>query len=216
MKIFTFWRSLASLRVRIGMNLKGLEAEQHFVNIFAGEQNEAEYKSINPQGLLPALYDGEGLPLVQSLAILEYLDETHPNPPFLPTDPRGRARVRALAHIAAGDSHSLVTPRVRAYLGKDYGVDEAGQLKWAHHWLDLGLTAIEDHLVQERETGLYCHGDQVTIADISVASLCVGQQLFGAKLDAYPRLAGIFERCMAQPAFKSAHPLAQPDAPKPT
>jgi maleylacetoacetate isomerase len=213
MKIFTFWRSLASFRVRIGMNLKGISADENFVDIFAGKQNEPGFKLINPQGLLPAIVDGQGPPLVQSLAILEYFDEIHPEPPLLPKDPRGRARVRALAQIAASDAHSLFTPRVRNYLGKNYGVDEAGQLNWARHWIDLGLRAIEDHLTSEDETGLYCHGDQITIADISVASLAVGQQLFGGTLTAYPRLAEIFDRCIEHRAFATAHPLAQPGAP---
>jgi maleylacetoacetate isomerase len=213
MKIFTFWRSLASFRVRIGMNLKGIHADESFVDIFAGKQHEPEFRSINPQGLLPAIVDGQGPILVQSLAILEYFDETHPEPPLLPKDPRGRARVRALAHMAAGDAHSLITPRVRGLLAKDYGIDEVGQLKWARHWLDLGLQAIDDHLARDQETGLYCHGDQITIADISVASLAAGQQLFGGTLAAYPTLSQIYDRCMEHKAFATAHPLAQPGAP---
>lgn len=216
LQFFSFWRSLASFRVRIGMNLKGLDAEDVTIDLFAGAQMKPDYLRVNPQGLLPALVDGQGPPLVQSLAILEYLDETHREPPLLPQDPRGRARVRALAQIAAGDAHSLVTPRVRAFLAKDCGIDEAGQLRWARHWIGLGLAAIESHLAQERETGLYCHGDHITIADISVVSLAVGQNLFGGTLEAFPVLSRIFERCMAQPAFKSAHPLAQPGAPTPT
>ncbi len=215
MKIFTFWRSLASFRVRIGLNLKGLVPEPIYVDLFKGEQRGADYTAVNPQGLLPALIDGDGPPLVQSLAILEYLDETHPEPPLLPKDPRGRARARALAQIAAGDAHSLVTPRVRGVLGAEFGIDEAGQTKWARHWVGLGLQSIEDHLARESETGHYCHGDNVTIADISVMSLAVGQQLFGATLDAYPTLGAIFERCMKLEAFSTAHPLAQPGAPKP-
>nr|WP_245270691.1 maleylacetoacetate isomerase [Beijerinckia mobilis] len=214
MQIFTFWRSLASFRVRIGLNLKGLAPEQIFVNIFTGELQEPAYKAVNPQGLLPALIDGDGPPLVQSLAILEYLDETHPEPPLLPKDPRGRARARALAQIAAGDAHSLVTPRVRGFMAKTYHIDEAGQTLWAHHWIGLGLEAIEAHLAQEKETALFCHGDQPTIADISVISLAVGQQLFGGTLDAYPTLAAIFDRCMAIEAFSAAHPLRQPGAPQ--
>ncbi len=214
MKLFTFWRSLASFRVRIGLNLKGLAAEQVFIDLPCGQQYADAYKSINPQAVLPTLIDGEGTPLVQSLAILEYLDETHPEPPFLPKDPRGRARVRALAHIAASDAHSLFTPRVRGFLGSEFGVDEAGQIKWARHWLALGLQAIEDHLTREPETGLFCHGDNVTIADISVISLAVGQQLFGGTLSAYPTIAAIHDRCMKQKAFSAAHPLAQADAPK--
>ncbi|VFU11022.1 maleylacetoacetate isomerase [Methylocella tundrae] len=214
MKIFTFWRSLASFRVRIGLNLKGLAPEQVFVDLFKGQHCAPAYLAINPQGLLPALIEGEGPPLVQSLAILEYLDETHPSPPLLPADPRGRARARALAQIAAGDAHSLVTPRVRGYLAAEFGVDETGQTKWAHHWLGLGLQSIEEHLTRESETGLYCHGDTVTIADISVVSVAVGHQLFGGALDAYPRLAEIIDRCLQLEAFSAAHPLKQPGAPK--
>jgi maleylacetoacetate isomerase len=215
MQIFTFWRSLSSFRVNIGLNLKGLTPEPIYVDLFKGEQRAQPYLAVNPQGLLPALIDGEGPPLVQSLAILEYLDETHPEPPLLPQDPRGRARVRALAQMAAGDAHSIVTPRVRGYLGKTLSIGEEAQTQWARHWVGLGLQAIELHLVEEKETGLYCHGNEVTIADISVISLAVGQQLFGGTLEAYPRLAGIFDACMKLEAFSSAHPLKQPGAPAP-
>jgi maleylacetoacetate isomerase len=215
MKIFTFWRSLASFRVRIGLNLKGLVAEQCFINLPAGEQRAPDYTAINPQGLLPALIDGEGTaPLVQSLAILEYLDETHPEPPFLPKDSRGRARVRALAHMAAGDAHSLFVPRVRNYLSAHFKADEEAQNDWARHWTNEGLRAIEVHLAGGKETGRYCHGESPTIADISVVSLAVGHHFFKGTLDAYPTLARIYAQCMTLEAFASAHPLKQPGAPQ--
>ena len=215
MQIFTFWVSLASFRVRIGMNLKGLKADEVHVDITTGAQFAPAYLAVNPQAVIPAIVDGEGPPLVQSLAILEYLDETHPEPPFLPKDPRGRARVRALAHIACGDAHSLIVPRVRTFLEKTYGVSEEGVTQWVRHWFAEGMRAIEAHLAHEKETGLYCHGDSVTLADISVVSLAAGHQRFGGTLDAYPTLAGIYARCMAQPAFAAAHPLRQPGAPHP-
>jgi maleylacetoacetate isomerase len=215
LKIFTFWRSLASFRVRIGLNLKGLPSEQEFVSLVAGEHHRPEYTCINPQAALPSLIDGEGTtPLVQSLAILEYLDETHPEPVFLPKDPRGRCRVRALAHIAAGDTHSLIVPRVRGYLAKHFGADEEIQAEWCRHWFAEGLKAIEAHLAQEKETGKFCHGDTPTLADISMVSAAVGYQLFKGTLEAYPTLAGIYGRCMEIEAFVIAHPLKQPGAPQ--
>jgi maleylacetoacetate isomerase len=213
MKIFTFWRSLATLRVRIALNLKELHAEEVNVDLLRGDQRSPEYQAINPQMVIPSLIHGAGPPLVQSLAILEYLDETYPQPALMPQDARGRARVRALAMISAADSHPLVVPRVRQYLAKTFGASEEQQMAWARHWIGDGLRAIEAHLADEKETGVYCHGDSITIADISVVSLAVGQQLFGGTLDAYPVLARIFGRCMEQRAFAAAQPLRQPGAP---
>jgi maleylacetoacetate isomerase len=215
MKLFGYWRSLATFRVRIALNLKGLSAEESMIDLQAGEQRSSNYHAVNPQMVLPALVDGDGPALFQSLAILEYLDERHPEPPLLPADARGRARVRGLAQIVASDTHPLIVPRIREYLADELGVDESQRLKWIRHWISAGVQAIEKHLANEAETGLYCHGDRVTMADICLVSQAVGYILFQGDLREFPTTNRIVDRCMAEDAFARAHPLRQPGAPVP-
>jgi maleylacetoacetate isomerase len=215
MKLYGFWRSLATLRVRIAMNLKRIEREEVMIDLQAGVQHSPEYRAVNPQGVLPALIDGEGPPLFQSLAILEYLDERFPDPPLLPTDLRGRARVRGLALIVACDAHPLIVPRIREYLERELGLSEAQRLAWCRHWLAEGLRAIEAHLAHDPESGAYCHGGTVSMADVCLVSLAVGyRHYFQGALDEFPTCAAVVERCLALDAFARAHPLAQPGAPK--
>src|SRR5207248_982883 len=160
MKLYGFWRSLATYRVRVAMALKGLHAEEISIDLLKGKQHTDEYKAVNPQGVVPALIlDEGGPPLFQSLAILEYLDETHPQPRLLPQEPRERARVRGLALIAAADGHPLIVPRVRNYLEKEMRQDEAARNRWLAHWTMRALDAIETHLSREKETGRFCHGN---------------------------------------------------------
>ncbi|MBM0207087.1 maleylacetoacetate isomerase [Micromonospora sp. STR1s_5] len=213
-QLWGFWRSLATFRVRIALNLKGIAYEENPVDLIAGVQRGEAYRAVNPQMVLPALVDGNGPVLFQSLAILEYLDETHPEPALLPRDPRGRARVRGLAAIVAADSHPLIVPRIREYLETELGVGEEDRARWCRHWIEAGLEAIESHLANEPETGRYCHGDAITVADICLVSLTVGAKLFGASLDGLPNVARISEACLAEPAFAAAHPLRQAGAPK--
>ena len=210
MRLFGFWRSLATFRVRIALNLKGVAYEETFLDLDSGDQRRPDYRDVNPQMVVPALLDGDGPVLFQSLAILEYLDERFPNPPLLPSDVQGRARVRGLAQIAAADAHPLIVPRVREYLA-EFGLDEAQRLTWVRHWLEAGLRAIETHL--ERDSGLYCHGDSVTLADLCVVSLAVGFELFKGRVTDFPVTARIAARCLAEDAFARAHPLCQPGAP---
>ncbi|MGB7180278.1 MAG: glutathione S-transferase N-terminal domain-containing protein, partial [Xanthobacteraceae bacterium] len=152
MKLFSFWRSLATYRVRIALNLKNIVPDEIIdVNLMKGAQREAAYRKVNPMMALPALIDGDGPVLFESLAIIEYLDETHPNPPLLPADARGRARVRGLAEIVAADSHPLIVPRVREYLEHEFKLDEAQRNTWCRHWHTAALTALEAHL-QSPET----------------------------------------------------------------
>ena len=214
MKLFGYWRSLATLRVRIALNLKGLAAEETMIDLMAGQQRAPDYRAVNPQMVLPALIDGDGPALFQSLAILEYLDERHPQPPLLPADARGRARVRGLAEIVACDTHPLIVPRIREYLAEQFGLDEAQRLGWIRHWIGAGLRAVEQHLASEAETGRYCHGDTVTIADICLVSLAVGNTLFQGDLREFPTVSRIVESCLAEDAFARAHPLRQPGAPQ--
>ena len=150
MKLFSFWRSLATYRVRIALNLKGITPDEVIqVNLMKGEQREAAYRAVNPMMAIPALIDGDGPALFELLAIVEYLDETHPNPPLLPRDPRGRARVRGLSQLVACDSHPLIVPRVREYLAHEFKFDEAAVNKWCRHWHTAALTALEAHLQRQ-------------------------------------------------------------------
>lgn len=213
MKLFSFWRSLATYRVRIALNLKGLDAEVIEINLMKGHQRDAKFREVNPMMALPALVDGDGPALFESLAIIEYIDEVHPNPPLLPKDAKARARVRGLAQIVAADSHPLIVPRVREYLAHEFKVDEAGVTKWAQHWHNAALAGLEEHLATEKDTGTYCQGEQITIADICLASQVAGANFFKVDLAPYPTVARVAAACAKNDAFARAHPLRQPGAP---
>ena len=214
MKLYGFWRSLASYRVRVALAMKGMHAEEISIDLLKGKQNEDDYLAVNPQGVVPALVlDEGGPPLFQSLAILEYLEETHPQPALLPKDPRGRARVRGLALIAAADGHPLVTPRIRMYLEKEMKQDENARNRWLGHWTTRALEAIESHLSKEKETGRYCHGDAPTMADICLASQMIAAlAYFNVDTKAMPTAMRIYNQCMEIDAFAKAHPLKQAGA----
>ncbi len=214
MKIYTYWRSLATFRVRIALNLKGLAYEPVEVNLDAGDQHQPGYKSVNPQMVIPSLILDDGSVLYQSLAILEYLDEVHPEPPLLPADAKGRARVRALSLITVADTHPLITPRVRNYVAATFSLDDEGKAAWGRRWFAAGLEAYEGHLSRDKATGTYCHGDAFTLADLCLASHCVGNSYFKGTLDGHPTVQRIYNRCMTDERFASAHPLRQPGAPK--
>jgi maleylacetoacetate isomerase/maleylpyruvate isomerase len=214
MQFFSFWRSLASFRVRIALNLKGLSADVVDVNLMQGRQREEAFRKVNPQMLLPALIDGEGPPLFQSLAIIEYLDETHPHPRLLPAEPQARARARALAMIVACDAHPLIVPRVREYLEHELKLDEAARNRWIHHWLGEALKALERNLADNPETGRYCQGDAITVADICLVGHATGANFFKLDLAPYPTVRRIVDTCMQNDAFARAHPLKQPGAPQ--
>ena len=213
MKFFSFWRSLASFRVRIALNLKQVPVDVVFVDIDANAHRDADYRSVNPQMALPALVLDDGTALFQSLAILEYLDEKYPNPPLLPADPVGRARVRALALMVACEGHPLLTPRVRRYLDHELNLRDTQQAAWRRHWTVETLTALEGHLDGHKATGRFCHGDAPTLADICMVghvTAAVTQQI---DLAPYPTVKRIFETAMALPEFARAHPAVQPDTP---
>lgn len=216
MKLYGFWRSLATYRVRVALALKGVQAEEISIDILNGRQFTEEYKALNPQSVVPALVvDEDGPPLFQSLAILEYLEETVPQPPLLPVDARGRARVRGLALIAAADGHPLIVPRIRAYLEKEMKLDEAARNKWLAHWTQKALDAIEVHLAGEKETGRYCHGDELSFADICLAGQVIAATAyFKCDTSTLPTAMRIYGECMKLPAFERAHPLRQAGAPK--
>ncbi|MGE0563055.1 MAG: maleylacetoacetate isomerase [Pseudolabrys sp.] len=214
MKIFSFWRSLATYRVRIVLNLKGIVPDEVIeVNLMKGQQREAEFRAVNPMMAIPALVDGDGPALFESLAIMEYLDEIKPNPPLLPKEPKARARVRGLAQIVACDSHPLVVPRVREYLEHEFKLDEAARMKWCQTWISRALQALEDHLSTGKDTGTFCHGNQITIADVCLASQAAGAKFFNVDIAKFPTVARIADACMKNDAFARAHPLKQPGAP---
>ncbi|WP_254602143.1 maleylacetoacetate isomerase [Sphingomonas bacterium] len=209
MRLYGFWRSSASWRVRIALHWKGLPHATIPLSLVAGEQHDAAYAAINPQGFVPFLVDGEAA-LGQSLTIIEYLDETHPEPPLLPGGPIERARARMLAQTVACDIHPLNNLRVLKYVRRELGQEQAGVDAWARHWIAPGFAALE--AAAERACGLYLAGDAVTIAD-----LCLVPQIYNARrvdtdLAPYPRLIAIEARLMALPAFAETHPDRQPDA----
>jgi len=214
MKYYGFWRSLAACRVRIALALKNIKAEEISVNLMQGEQLKPDYVAVNPLAVVPALIDDGGMPLFESMAIIEYLDETHPQPPLLPGDPRGRARVRGLAQIVACDGHPLIVPRVRNYLEKEFKIDEAARTRWCQHWIVEALKAVEAHLAKEKETGRYCHGDAVTLADVCVVTQVFGARFFNCDTAAIPTVMRIFNQCMTLEAFDKSQPLKQPGAPQ--
>jgi len=214
MKLYGFWRSLATYRVRVALALKGLEAEQQYVNLLQGAQHGDDYKAVNPQSVVPALVIDDGSPLFQSLAIVEYLEETWPVPPLLPKDPLGRARVRGLSLIVACDGHPLIVPRIRNYLEREMHQDEAARNRWLQHWTLKALEALEAHLAKERETGRFCHGDVPTMADICLAGQVFAAGYFNAETAAMPTVMRIFDECMKIDAFDRSQPTKQPDAPK--
>ncbi len=214
--LFAFWRSSATYRVRVALNLKALIAEEHYVDLDAGEQQAEAFLSVNPLGAIPALLDRETPDqgaLTQSLAVLEYLDEVAPEPPLLPRDPPGRARVRSLAAMLAADTHPLIVPRVRRYLTSVGGFDDAAWRAWQTHWFTTGLRAVEARLASDPQTGNFCHGEMVTSADICLASILVVMRVFKIEVDRIPTIGRIVARCEQHEAFARADPRRQPGAP---
>ncbi len=214
MKLYSFWRSLASFRVRIALNLKNVAHEVVLVDIDKQQHLDAAYARINPQMALPSLVLDDGRVLTQSLAILEYLEETYPTPKLLPNDAAGRARVRALASMVAGDMHPLIVPRVQRYLTEDLKLAPEQKTAWLRHWASESLRALEARLAGDPETGRFAHGDGPTFADICMVGLVTFATVQKIDLAPYPTVTRIFDTAMALPAFAQARPLAQPDAPE--
>jgi maleylacetoacetate isomerase len=199
--------------VRIALNLKGLAYTETSIDLIKGEQHGERFHGLNAQHVLPVL-EHEGLRLTQSLPIIEYIDETWPQEPLLPTDAAGRARVRALAQITIADAHPLIVPRVREFLEHELHVDEPGRMKWIRHWFAKGSEAIEARLAGDGASGRFAHGDRVSLADLALVSHVVGSRLFQADLTHAPRLEALADRCLAIDAFARAHPLRQAGAPQ--
>ena len=208
--LYTYFRSSAAFRVRIALNLKGLEYEPVVVWLPDGEQAAEPYRRVNPQGLVPTLVDGD-LRLSQSLAIMEYLDETRNGPRLLPADPAGRARVRSLSMLIACDIHPIDNLRVLNYLRRELRQPEQAIERWYRHWVETGLAAYEAEL-EAGGGGRFSHGDEIGMADA-----CLVPQIFNAKrfevaLEPYPRTMAVFDACMALDAVARAQPSAQPEA----
>lgn len=218
-ELYGYWRTSATYRVRVAFNLKGVKPRETNVDLDAGEQLGEAFRRVNPLGAIPALIDhGPGqspVPLTQSLAILEFLDETWPQPPLLPADAHGRARVRSLAQMIAADTHPLVTPRVRKYLTTTGGFDADAWRAWQLQWFGTGLRAFEQRLASEPGTGRFCHGDTPTMADICLASLFVVMRVFKIDFDDLPTARRILAECERLEAFAAADPYRQAGAPAP-
>ena len=211
MKLYGYFRSSASYRVRIALSLKDVDYTLQPVHLRRNEQRAALFLERNPQGLVPALED-DGSVLTQSLAIIEYLEERIPEPPFLPPAPADRAWVRAMAQIVACDIHPINNLRILQYLENDLGLDDDARTAWAARWIDEGFSAMEAMLKDDSRTGAHCFGNQPTLADICLVPQVVNSRRFGVELARYPTLARIYENCMRLPAFADQAPERQPDA----
>lgn len=211
MKLYTYFRSSAAYRVRIALALKGIAYESEFVHLREGRQHDGGYAALNPQRFVPTLIDGPHV-LTQSLAQIEYLDETHPAPPLLPDDPPGRARVRALALAIACEIHPLNNLRVLKHLGSALGLSEDSRNGWYRHWVAEGFGPLERMLAESGATGRFCHGDRPGLADICLVPQVYNAERYDCPLDAYPTIRRINAACLELPAFAGAAPERQPDA----
>ena len=213
LQLYSYFRSSAAYRVRIALNLKGLPFEYIPVHLLkdGGQQHAADYQRINPAELVPALVE-DGHAITQSLAIMEYLDETHPEPALLPRDCLGRARVRALAQSIACEMHPLNNLRVLQYLERDLKLDETAKNTWYRHWVTVGFTALEAMLANNPNTGIFCHGDTPGLADCCLMPQILNARRFDTPLDPFPTILRIETACLALDAFAKAAPQLQPDA----
>ena len=211
MKLYSYFRSSAAYRARIALHLKGLPFDYAPVHLRKGEQNAEAYRALNRQELVPTLIDGDTA-VTQSLAIIEYLDETHPEPPLLPSTPAGRARVRAIALAICCDIHPLNNLRVLRYLVHTLKIGEEAKDAWYRHWIDTGLAALEAQLAADAATGTFCHGDVPTMADVCLVPQLANARRANIPLDGYPTLLRIDANCRALEAFARAAPDRQPDA----
>ncbi len=212
MKLIGYFRSSAAYRVRIALQLKGIAVEHASRHLRKGEQRAPDYAALNPQMLVPALVLDSGDVLTQSLAILEFLEETHPQPPLLPRDPVDRARVRALALIPTADIHPIQNLRVMNYLREKFGQTEESAFAWSRHWIQTGFDAYEATVAKDPKTGTFSHGDAPTMADLCLIPQVFNAARFKVDMKRYPTIQRIYDACMRLPAFDAAQPGKQPDA----
>jgi len=212
-KLFGYFRSSAAYRVRIALNLKNIEWQSETIHLTknGGEQFSEAYQKLNPQSLLPTLED-DGNYFTQSLAILEYIEEAYPDPPLLPTLPTQRARVRSIALAVACDIHPINNLRVLKYLSQELKLDQVQKTTWYRHWISAGLGAIETMLTQYSETGEFCHGSSVSLADICLVPQVFNANRFDCDMSAYPTITRINDACLSMKEFQQAMPENQPDA----
>ena len=209
MELYNYFRSSASYRVRIALAIKGLDYAYKPVHLGRDEHFQESYAAVSAARLVPLLRDGEQV-LTQSLAILEYLDETHPEPPLLPKDPAGRARVRALAYDIACEIHPLNNLRVLRYLVRDLKVSEDDKNRWYRHWVETGLETVERQLAAQPSP--FCHGDAPTLADCTLVPQIFNARRFDCRLDHVPNVMRVFDNCMRRPEFENTRPEKCPDA----
>lgn len=211
--LYGYFRSSAAFRARIALNLKAIKPELRFVHLLkdGGQQHTAEYRTLNPQELIPALAH-DGHLITQSLAIMEYLDEIAPEPPILPKDALGRARVRELACVVACDIHPVNNLRVGLYMKEKFAASDDAIARWHRHWIRIGFDALEKMLSGSKDTGLYCHGDAPSIADICLIPQCANARRVKMEFDPWPTIARIEAHALKHPAFAAALPKNQPDA----
>jgi maleylacetoacetate isomerase len=213
LQLYTFFRSSTSFRLRIALALKNLPYEPHYVSLPKMEHKAAEYVKLNPQGLVPALVDDAGRVFTQSLAMIEYLDEIHPEPPLVPREPVARWYVRAVSQIIGCEMHPLNNVRVLKYLKSAYGLDDDKVNKnWYPHWIAEGFRGLETFLGEHGRAGTYCLGDTVTMADVCLVPQVFNAERFGCDVAPYPTVQRIYQACLALPAVQAAHPSKQADA----
>lgn len=210
--LHSYFRSSTSTRLRAALNLKGLAYDTVAWHLRKGEQRSAAYLAKNPQGLVPALELWDGTVLTQSLAIIEYLEEAHPEPPLLPVGPVDRARVRAIAYAVACEIHPVNNLRILDYLRSEFGADDAAVTAWFRHWVATTFAPLEAMLASDPGTGRFCRGDRPGLADICLYAQVLNNRRFGVDMEPYPTIRRIFDACAALPAFIAAAPENQPDA----
>ena len=211
MRLYTYFRSSASYRVRIALEWKGIPRKDVFVDLASGEQLGPAYRALNPECRVPLLVDGE-IRLTQALAILEYLEEKYPEPSLLPADLAGRARVRQLALVMIADTQPLQNTGPYEFLRDPLGLDDRARFRWYQHWVSRGLGALEAHLADDPRTGHFCHGDTPTLADLAMVPQCSNARRGAIELGQWPTVSRIYESCIELQQFQRAAPEAQPDA----
>ncbi len=210
--LHNYFRSSTSLRVRMALAIKQIDYDYSAYSLLDNEHRDNSYLALNPEGLVPALQTPDGV-ISQSMAILEYLDESHPAPALLPADAAGRARVRSLAHVVALDIHPINNLRILQYLRREFHADDMAVSTWFRHWADTGFKALEVRLSSDEQTGVFCHGDQMTLADICLVSQAVNNRRFDLPLESYPTIQRIVTHCLDLPVVQQALPDRQPDSP---
>jgi maleylacetoacetate isomerase len=211
--LYGYFRSSAAFRARIALNLKGIKPELHFIHLLkdGGQQHTPEYRTLNPQKLIPAL-SHDGHTITQSLAIIEYLNEIVPEPPLLPPDAYGRARCREIAYAIACDIHPVNNLRVAQYIKRTFKTQDEDVFSWQRHWITVGFDALEKMLAPSPDTGKFCHGDAATIADICLIPQIANARRVNLDIETWPTLARIEAHALMHPAFDAALPKNQPDA----